>query len=445
MGRHFFRFLCGAFAALASVSGPAAGEPGLPVRLGGEASRAAGGIESFGLPVASLKSAHIERFFAGRRLFNTTFIAAPSSLAGLSGLGPTFNRPSCAGCHVGDGRGRPPASPDDALMQMIVRLSDRGAPHGSYGNQLNERAIEGVPAEGRASIAWREIEGRYADGQTYRLRAPVLSLTDLAFGEIGSTTHKSLRVAPQLVGLGLLERIADQRILAFASQRDADGVQGVPRWIRSLGSGVPVVGRFGWRADQPSLRRQVAAALLEDMGLTTTVHPAKNCPPPQTSCRAADAGTQPNLDDEALDTLVFYIAKLAVPERRNGTDAEVRSGEKIFAAIGCAACHKSSVVLESGETIHPFTDLLLHDLGAGLADLENDGDIPGSLWRTAPLWGIGLVPTVNGHENYLHDGRARGLGEAILWHGGAAQPAKERFRTLPERERNALIAFLRSL
>jgi len=201
------------------------------------------------------------------------------------------------------------------------------------------------------------------------------------------------------------------------------------------------------------VRAQIASAMLNDMGLTTSLHPEKNCPPAQAACRAADPGARPNIADGALDTIAFYISTLAVPERRDGEKPEVMRGEKIFTAIGCAACHRPAMTtgehptipMLSKQTIHPFTDLLLHDMGEGLADTLQEGHVTGRMWRTAPLWGIGLVPQVSGHENYLHDGRARGLAEAILWHGGEAETAKDRFRALPKPDRDALIAFLRSL
>ncbi|HEY7608634.1 MAG TPA: di-heme oxidoredictase family protein [Alphaproteobacteria bacterium] len=434
----------------------------LGAKLGGGTSRPAAGPNSFALPAANLPKEELARFFEGQRLFNIAFVKAPSPVPGLAGLGPTFNRPSCGACHTRDGRGQPPSGPDDALMQMVVRLGTIeprrgpfGVPHAKYGAQLNDRAIEGVPAEGRAAVAWEEIEGRYADGDAYRLRRPRVTFEALAFGPLGADGAFSLRVAPQLVGMGLLEAVRgrDVRAWAEANRTQPDGVRGLAREAFARGRAVPALGRFGWRAAEDSVRAQIASALINDMGLTTSLHPDKNCPPAQTACRAADPGPRPNVADEALETMTFYVSTLAVPERRDIDQPEVRRGEKVFAAIGCAACHRPTVEtgahptipILSNQTIHPFTDLLLHDLGDGLADGLHEGDVSGRLWRTAPLWGIGLVPRANGHENYLHDGRARGLAEAILWHGGEAALAKDRFRALPKADRDAVIAFLRSL
>jgi CxxC motif-containing protein (DUF1111 family) len=442
-------------AALAATLGfvaasAAAQEAPLPARLGGALSRAAAGADSFALPAPGLGAAEIERFFAGQRLFNTAFVKAPSAVSELAGLGPTFNRPACGACHARDGRGAPPAGPGEALMQSIVRL---GPPHPAYGEQLNDRAIEGVPAEGRALIAWQESAGRYDDGTPYRLRRPVVRFERLAFGKLAPETA-SLRVAPQLVGMGLLNAVpmADILALAEANKANPDGVRGTARLVAAPGAAERVLGRFGWRAAEPSLRHQIAAAFIADMGLTTALHPDKNCPPVQRACRAADPGRRPNIDEAQLDAIEFYLRALAVPERRDVEKPEVRQGERLFLALGCAACHRPSlatgahpVAALAHQTIHPFTDLLLHDMGDGLADQAREGEVSGRFWRTAPLWGLGLVPSVNGHEFYLHDGRARGLAEAILWHGGEAEAAKRRFRALARAEREALIAFLRSL
>jgi CxxC motif-containing protein (DUF1111 family) len=463
-GLHLIAALAAAFAP--AIGAPAADEPRLGAKLGGAGSRPAAGQDSFALPAANLPKELLPRFFEGQRLFNIAFVRAPSPVPGLAGLGPTFNRPSCGACHTRDGRGQPPAGPDDALMQMIVRLgvvdsgrSPFGKPHPAYGVQLNDRAIEGVPAEGRAVIAWDEIEGSYADGVRYKLRRPRVTFEALAFGPLGERGAFSLRIAPQLVGMGLLEAVPAADLLRWAAENrtNPDGVRG---GVRSIAEGEEhedfVLGapkRFGWRAEQATVRAQIASALINDMGLTTALHPEKNCPPAQTACRAADPGPRPNVSDEALDTIAFYISTLAVPERRDIDKSDVRRGEKVFAAIGCTACHRMTVKTGahptipflSEQTVHPFTDVLLHDMGEGLADGLQEKWYSGRMWRTAPLWGIGLVPLVNGHENYLHDGRARGLAEAILWHGGEAEKAKQRFRALPKADRDALIAFLRSL
>lgn len=449
--------------AMAATARSQAPPPTIPVAIGGAFSRAPAGAESFALPAPFLSGARLERFFAGQRLFNIAFVAAPSTIVETQGLGPTFNRPSCAACHAGDGRGAPPKGPDDALNQMVVRLALverqpmlRFAPHPRYGDQLNERAIEGVPPEGRVEIDWTEQSGAYADGAKFSLRKPRLVLKDLDFGVLEPGVHLSPRVAPQIVGMGLLEAIAEADILAHAETTQRDRVQGLPARVYDAATDRLVLHRFGWRAERRDVRGQIAAALIGDMGITTSVHPAQNCPPIQRACRAAAAGPQPELSDAQLDTLTFYVSTLAVPTRRDAEAPETLRGERIFFALGCDACHRArwttgahpTIPELGGQTIHPFTDLLLHDLGPGLAD-ETVGGQPAHPfarhWRTAPLWGLGLVEAVNGHLFLLHDGRARGFAEAILWHGGDALAARERFRALPRADRDALVAFLRSL
>ncbi|HEX9648783.1 MAG TPA: di-heme oxidoredictase family protein, partial [Alphaproteobacteria bacterium] len=276
----------------------------------------------------------------------------------------------------------------------------------------------------------------------------------LAFGPLGDDAMLSPRVAPATIGLGLLEAVPEATILALADPADADGdgVSGRPNRVAGEVGGGIALGRFGWKANQPSLRRQNAAAALGDIGLTSTLFPDENCAAPQDACRAAKSGGAPELSDAFLDKLTLYTRLLAVPRQR-GADAEpVRHGEQLFRAAGCAACHMPTLVTGAhplaelaGQVIHPFTDLLLHDMGEGLADGRPDFAATGREWRTAPLWGLGLVETVNGHTYFLHDGRARNLAEAILWHGGEAEAARERFRALPRGDREALLAFLRSL
>jgi len=265
----------------------------------------------------------------------------------------------------------------------------------------------------------------------------------------------SARVAPAVIGMGLLEAIPEEtlRALADPDDRDGDGISGRLNTVWDAIAKKPAVGRFGWKASVPGLRQQIAMAALGDIGLTTSLYPEQNCPVAQADCRKAENGGEPEIEDDFLDRLELYSQTLAVPLRRDVEDPQVMRGEALFAQTGCAACHV--MTLKTGahasrqelshQTIHPFTDLLLHDMGEGLADGRPDFLASGSEWRTPPLWGLGLVRVTNKHEYLLHDGRARGFAEAILWHGGEAAAAKERFRTLPQDERAALLAFLRSL
>ena len=427
--------------------------------LGGETSRPGPDRNAFALPAANLERELVRVFFFGNRLFNTNWIAAPSSTEGFDGLGPLFNRVSCSGCHLRDGRGQPPGEGEE-MLSMLVRLSLPGQaadggplPHPAYGDQLSDRALPGVVPEGRATVAWEELPGTYADGTPYSLRRPLLSFHDLAYGPLDGVLT-SPRVAPFVIGLGLLEAVPDATLRALADPDDADGdgISGRVNEVWDRGAEATVPGRFGWKANQPSLLQQSAGAALGDIGLTTGLFPAENCRPAQADCAAAVNGGSPELDDAFLAKLILYMRTLAVPLARDFDDPEVQAGAALFAASGCAACHtptlasgESHLAALSGQTFHPFTDLLLHDMGPGLADGRPDFLASGSEWRTAPLWGLGLLEQVNGHQFLLHDGRARGFAEAILWHGGEAEAAKERFRALDVTDRAALVRFLGAL
>jgi CxxC motif-containing protein (DUF1111 family) len=429
---------------------------------GGETTRFETNRNAFTLAAANLPRELQRGFFFGNRLFNTSWATAPASVKAFDGLGPLLNRVSCSGCHLRDGRGRPPVAGEEELLSMLVRLSVPGTDaHGGprpdpvYGDQLNDRAILGVPAEGRPTVEWEERPGSYGDGTAFSLREPHWRIDDLAYGPLGAGVMLSPRVAPAVIGLGLLEAVPEATIQALADPDDADG-DGISGRMNTVWDAVakrPALGRFGWKANQPTVMQQNAAAAQGDIGLTTSLFPAQSCSPAQTACGAAITGGDPELSDAFLEKLTLYTRVLAVPGRRDLDDPSVRQGEALFTSIGCAACHTPTLVTGDGadepgnrrQTIHPFTDLLLHDMGPGLADGRPDFLASGREWRTPPLWGIGLVRVTNDHEFFLHDGRARGFAEAILWHGGEAERAREAFRTLPPGDRDELLAFLRSL
>jgi CxxC motif-containing protein (DUF1111 family) len=393
-------------------------------------------------------------FSFGNRVFNTKWAEYPASVQSFDGLGPVFNRNSCSGCHTFDGRGRPPENAGDPMDTMLVRLSGPdGKPDPRYGDQLNDRANLHVMPEGQAVITYTEVHGTYGDGTPYTLEEPHVGFENLAYGPLDGALV-SARVAPQVIGLGLLEAVpaATLEALADPDDRDHDGISGRVAHITDI-DGNPAVGRFGWKANEPTLREQAANAAVGDIGLTTSLHPHNNCPPVQTSCLAAPAQDDPELSDSFLDRMVTYLQTLAVPRARVKDEATFQKGLATFTAMGCAACHVPT--LKTGpdaalpelanQTFHPFTDLLLHDMGEGLADHRPDQAASGSEWRTPPLWGLGLVPVTNGHDRLLHDGRASGFAEAILWHGGEAAKAREAFRNAPAAERDALVAFLKAL
>ncbi|MDR3352912.1 MAG: thiol oxidoreductase [Zoogloeaceae bacterium] len=402
-----------------------------------------------------------ERVRAGRGLVRQTWVISPSLDPRIAGLGPTYNRPACISCHPRNGRGQPPATAEMAMNSMLVRLSIPGTdavggpkPEPVYGDQLNEFGIPGVPGEGEAFLEWRTRRERLAGGEEVELRWPLVRFRHLAYGPLHPETMTSARIAPPIHGLGLLEAVPEAALLAIAQEQKAEkkGVSGRPNRVWDVARQRHVLGRFGLKANQPTLRQQIAGALAGDMGITSDLSPAPNCPPAQRAC-AAHKETHPELPRRDLDDMTLYHYVLAVPEARPGTSREIRRGRALFTALGCASCHRPT--LRTGafpaypalaeQTIHPYTDLLLHDMGQGLADGRPDFEADGREWRTPPLWGIGLVETVNGHATLLHDGRARNFQEAILWHDGEAAPARESFRRLPAPERQSLIEFLKSL
>ena len=425
------------------------------------------GRDAFSRPLPALDPVHRAAFHAGRSLFQQVWTVGPSEgRPDLNGLGPLFNRQSCIACHAKNGRGEPPEGENDSMRSTLVRLSvpgggagDAPQPHPVYGDQFNPDGIPGVPGEGRATLVWSERIDRLADGTPVALRRPDLRLSNLGYGPLGPEVMTSVRMAPPLVGLGLLEAVPEADLLALADpdDRDGDGVRGRVNLVWDAARGTFAVGRFGLKANQPSLRQQNAGAFDGDLGLTSTVFPQHGCTAAQTACRAAagedteNAG--PELSDEQLDLVTLYTRALAVPARRNANDPLVRVGEGLFSAIGCAACHTPTLRTGpspalpdlAGQTIHPYTDLLLHDMGEGLADGRPDFQATGRQWRTPPLWGLGLTAVVTDRPTYLHDGRARTLLEAILWHGGEAGPVREAVRRMPSLNRKALLAFLESL
>lgn len=429
-------------------------------RSGGDLTVYNSSREAFAKPAPNLDVKELRKFTFGHKLFNTSWVTAPSSVKSLDGLGPLFNRNSCSACHTRDGRGRAvdplePASSQSALFRLSVKDKNGNVvPHPVYGDQLNNQAINGVLPEGQMVVKYEIIKGKFSDGETYELRKPIYSFKDLNYGDLGNDVMISPRVAPIMSGLGLIEAIDEKTILALADEQDKnnDGISGRPNYITDSKTKKKNIGKFGWKANQDTIRNQTAGAAFGDMGLTSSLHPKENCNQNQDDCKKQISGGNPELTNNQLDMMAFYIRTLAVPARRNIDDPKVIKGEEIFNKIGCAACHtpqlktgKHELKELSNQIIYPYTDLLLHDMGEGLADNRPDILANGREWKTPPLWGIGLVKVVNKHEFFLHDGRARGLEEAILWHGGEASKAQNNYKNLSKEDRNNLIKFLESI
>lgn len=417
--------------------------------------------ESFGFFASGLTADEQTDFGVGNSFFRLAWVSAPSSTTARDGLGPFFNAVSCASCHFKDGRGRPPAFDGETARGLLLRFcvdgtqaNGSGNPDPTYGNQLQDNALLGQILKGRFNILNTDIIETLADGTVVTLKKPTYQLVNLGYGPVASNLKISPRIANQIIGLGLLEAVPDNVILAFADATDSDGngISGRPNYVYDIQSNSQKLGRFGWKANQPNVRQQIAAAFSGDMGITSFLFPDENCPP-GVDCSSIPNGGSPEITDANLEKVALYSRALAVPARRDHDKQEVLRGKKTFETIGCAACHipkmqtgnDYSIAAFRNQTIRPYTDLLLHDMGAELADNAPDFLATGTEWRTAPLWGLGLINTVNGHTFLMHDGRARNITEAILWHGGEAQAAKTKFKELTTKEREELLLFLNSL
>jgi CxxC motif-containing protein (DUF1111 family) len=448
----------------ASPGDPESAAPPSEERLPGGATTNTllGGANAFTLPAANITAEHEQLFHAGNGLFNQPWVEAPASTEGRDGLGPLFNARSCAACHFKDGRGRPPLAEDEPFLGLLLRigppeLGEHGAPASdpSYGGQLQPFALPGIPAEGTPRVSYTEVAGEHADGEPYVLLKPAYDIEDPGYGPLDDALAISPRVAPAMIGLGLLEAIPEARVAALADPEDADGdgISGRVNRVWDAALQEMAVGRFGWKAEQPTVRQQSAGAFLGDMGLTTELFGEEDCTAAELTCIAKTNGGSPEVSPEFLARVVVYARLLAVPARVNANEPDVLRGRRLFTDAGCGSCHvprhETGDVEDlpelSGQIVFPYTDLLLHDMGEGLSDGRPSFDAEGSEWRTPPLWGLGRYPVVNDHDRLLHDGRARGVEEAILWHGGEAEAATERFRALSAEDRTALVEFVESL
>ncbi|QGZ30147.1 di-heme oxidoredictase family protein [Stutzerimonas stutzeri] len=422
---------------------------------------------AFSLPSANLTPSRRLDFSVGNSFFRNPWVIAPSSTTARDGLGPLFNTNACQNCHIKDGRGRPVEAERGNAVSMLVRLSipagpehtevlrQRGiAPEPTYGGQLQDMAVPGVPPEGKVRLSYGTRVERFTDGFEVELRIPQLEISELGYGPMHPQTRSSVRVAPPMIGLGLLEAIPESALLANADPEDrtGNGISGRPNRVFDQRTGETVVGRFGWKAGQPNLNQQNADAFFNDMGLSSSLFTGDTCTDRQQACQAMPNGGEPEVSDNILGLVLFYTRNLGVPARRKVDDPQVLAGKTLFHRAGCQNCHVPTFTTGdaaepelANQVIHPYTDLLLHDMGDGLADHRPEFEASGSEWRTPPLWGIGLTETVSGHTQFLHDGRARNLLEAILWHGGEAERAKQAVLGFDSDERSALLAFLDSL
>ncbi|WOI09682.1 di-heme oxidoredictase family protein [Thalassospira lucentensis] len=419
-------------------------------------------------------------FKLGEALFQRLWVTAPTRTKAADGLGPLFNSRACNGCHIRNGRGHPVDAndPSAGATSMLLRLSippqndtDRELlatgrvstlPDPVYGGQFQDFSIPSVPAEGKVTVRYDTQAIELADGSMVELRHPTYGIADLAYGPLHDDVMISPRIAPPMIGLGLLEAIPDKILLANADpqDRDGNGISGRVNRVWDIAKDEVAIGRFGWKAGMPSLDQQNQNAFQFDIGLSTPLYPNaySDCTEAQSLCRGAPNGNDPEFDnleahDQITDLVLYYARNIAPPMRPNASDPDVMAGREIFNSIGCASCHTPSYQLperadmpeQSGQMIWPYSDLLLHDMGDGLADHRPEAEASGTEWRTPPLWGLGRAQEIDPRAAYLHDGRARSILEAVLWHGGEAKPARDAVTFLPSSDRSKLLAFLKSL
>lgn len=450
-------------------------EPFEALPAGGATVKLRGMTDAFSQPSGNMPFERELDFKVGNGLFKKLWVSSPSSTLASDGLGPLYNARSCQRCHLKDGRGHPP-SPDGPTTSMFLRISvpDDNAtvsvempfdtvPEPTYGEQFQDFGVPGLKAEGHWSVSYDEYEVVFPDGERVSLRKPIYSIDQVNFGAMRDDVLISPRIAPQMIGLGLLEAIPESDILDWEDPTDADqnGISGKANWVDSHEfPGRKTLGRFGLKAGSPTILSQSASAFSGDIGISNPLYPSPHgeCTNRQPSClRTAHGATDVHggfeISKEGLDLVSFYSKNLAVPERRDVNAPTILHGKRLFYDAGCASCHRPKYVThrlndqpeQSFQLIWPYTDMLLHDMGDGLADGRPESEASGREWRTPPLWGVGLTQMVSGHTYFLHDGRARNLVEAILWHGGEADTARANFMELDRNDRNALVDFVRSL
>ncbi len=416
--------------------------------------------KAFNFAARGLNNKQLSDFGAGNSFFTQNWVSAPASTTARDGLGPFFNSRSCSGCHSDDGRGRTPLFDGELSHGLLLRLSigelDNNGfslPDPIYGGQLQDQSILGIKTQGNIRIVYKEKTTTYPDGITVSLRKPMYAIDNLGYGKLDARTKFSPRIANHMIGLGLLEAISEETLLSFSDENDTnnDGISGKPNYVFNIREGKKTIGKFGWKANNPTVEQQVAGAFLGDLGLTSELFPKENCTS-IINCNEIPNGGTPEITERILRTTTFYSQTIAVPLRRNFDKPNILKGKTLFNQVKCNACHipkiqtgTHPIKLLSNQIIYPYTDLLLHDMGEGLADELPDFDATPNEWRTPPLWSIGLFQTVNKHTNLLHDGRARNVEEAILWHGGEAENSKNTFINLTAVERGLLIDFVNSL
>lgn len=423
---------------------------------GGAATALDASAGAFGNAIDGLSDRNARVHVIGDQTFSQTFVAPPA--VKFQGLGPIFNNVACVNCHRNDAEGIPTGGFSNSGLLCRISLPGQdqfGGPLAvpGFGTQLQDQAVLGAQPEANVNISYTDLPVTYPDGTIVTLRNPSYNLTN-PYTPMPGNYMLSPRLAPPLTGMGLLEVIPENTILSFvdAGDRNGDGITGKANYVYNPFTKQRELGRFGLKANTSTLQVQVATAYQQDMGVTSYVQPEESAFG-QSQMNVVHGDTQPELVDSLLNYVVYYVKTLAVPARRDVLDSINIRGSVIFSQINCSGCHRPTIQTGidlslpqiSNQRIHPYTDLLVHDMGPGLADNRPDYLAGGREWRTAPLWGIGLLDIANGAPYFLHDGRARTIEEAVLWHDGEAARSKQQYMQLSKTDRNALLQFLKSL
>ena len=463
----FFSFIY-IFLAIFLIRADTFADPSLP---GGETSNQVENKNSFSLSSRNLEEHMRINFLVGNALFERMWEdSSISKNIAKDGLGPFFSARSCESCHINDGRGHIPITNKEDKISVVIQISQNIAQSNDYiknieddiyGGQISEFAVKDVLKEADIIIDYKYSLEMYEDGRVVELRRPIIKIDNLNYGDFNESTTFSARIAQPMIGLGLIEHISDQSLLMNEDINDTnnDGVSGKANKVWDIENEKLAIGRFGWKAAQPSVYQQTADAFYHDMGLSNKLYSNPfNCTSKQVECAKAISGNSEEYDDlevssDQLDLVTFYSSQLGVPARRSINAENVKKGKEIFFALNCNSCHVESFT--TGDTgshanlnnqiIYPYSDFLLHDMGESLSDGVSEFFAQGSEWRTPPLWGIGLTSIVSDEYGYLHDGRARTIEEAILWHGGEANEIIQNYKKLKKNEVNQLLSFINSL
>jgi CxxC motif-containing protein (DUF1111 family) len=413
-------------------------------------------------PIDNLNDEDYDKFILGRSFFTIPWVEAPSATTARDGLGPLFNANTCVSCHPSNGRGtlfNKDGFESRALLSKLSLNANNSKEHqeflkykgfipdAMYGGQLSINAIHGIDFEGKVKVDFDEVEILFFDGEKQILLKPKYSLKSLNYGFISKDTNISYRIAPTLNGMGLIELISNEDILKNVDENDnnSDGISGRANYVYSNITKKEELGKYTWKASVPFLKEQIAAAASNDMGITTTIFPFENCTKAQEKCNdVPKARDKIDLPDDRLDAIDYYLRNIKSYTPK--VTKEFEEGVEIFEQISCSKCHISSFETNKGFKVYPYSDFLLHDMGEELSDGRSEFKATSSEFRTAPLWGLALHERINAERpRLLHDGRARTFQEAILWHGGEAQNAKNNYMNLPKEKREKLIKFLEEL